>query len=72
MPQCLIPNCENEANHNLGARLRRPDTTAIWAEAFLCDIHASQRYTVDITLTPTATRSITNISAGGMWKRERL
>lgn len=37
MPQCLIPNCLDDANYFLGIRLRRPDdaqrahVTAIWA-----------------------------------------
>lgn len=69
MPQCLIPHCPNNAVHNLGVRLRRPDTSAIWApncDAYLCDEHADQGYTVDVTLTPTINRTITtNLSAGG-------
>lgn len=69
MPNCIIPNCQNEANHNLGIRLRRPETTAIWApncDAFLCDRHADQGYTVDIVLTPNNARTITtNVSLAG-------
>lgn len=69
MPQCLIPNCQNNAEHNLGIRCRRPDTSAIWApncDAFLCDEHADQGYTIDITLTPQVNRIITtNVNAGG-------
>ena len=69
MPQCLIPGCNNNAENNLSVRLRRADTSAIWApnsEAFLCDVHADEGYIVDITLTPVALRNITtNVSAGG-------
>lgn len=69
MPQCLIPNCPNNAVHNLGVRLRRPDGTAIWApncDAFICDEHADQGYIVDVILTPIEDRIITtNISARG-------
>ena len=69
MPQCLIPECPNDAEHNLGVRLRRPDTTAIWApncDAFLCDEHADEGYIVEVTLTPSGDRTITtNLSAGG-------
>lgn len=69
MPQCLIPNCTNDARHNLGIRCRRPETSAIWApncDAFLCDDHADQGYTIDITLSPAATRTITTrVTAGG-------
>lgn len=69
MPQCLIPNCQNNATNNLGIRCRRPDTSAIWApncNAYLCDEHADQGYVINITLTPDNARNITtNVSAGG-------
>ena len=69
MPQCLIPNCQNDATNNIAIRLRRSDTTAIWApnsEAHLCDAHAAQGYTINIQLTPIQTNTITtNVSAGG-------
>lgn len=69
MSQCLISNCNNDATHNVGIRLRRPNTSAIWAPntvAFFCDVHADQGYTVDITFTLVENRSITtNVSAGG-------
>lgn len=69
MPQCLIPNCNNNARHNIGIRCRRPETSAIWApncDAFLCDVHAEQGYTIEITLTPIENRTITTrVTAGG-------
>jgi hypothetical protein len=69
MPQCLIPGCTNNGEHNISIRCRRPDTSAIWApntEAFLCDDHAAQGYTIDITLVPAAAQTITtNVTAGG-------
>ena len=43
MPVCVVPGCAREAVNNLSIRLRRPDTSAIWApnmEAFVCDEHA--------------------------------
>jgi hypothetical protein len=43
MGECIVPGCGREAPNNLGVRLRRPDTTAIWApntEAYVCDHHA--------------------------------
>ena len=68
MPPCLIPNCQNDARHNLGIRCRRPETTAIWApncDAYLCDAHADQGYTIDITLTQVVTKTITTrVTAG--------
>lgn len=70
MPQCLIPGCSNNAEHNLAIRCRRPNTSAIWApnsEAFLCNEHADQGYRIEINLVPVATRTITTvISAGGI------
>lgn len=53
---CAIPGCNNPAPHNFGVRLRRPDTSAIWApntEAFLCDAHASQGLSITVVLEPT-------------------
>jgi len=74
---CLVPGCTNEAPFFLGVRLRRPimlpqhtsHGTAIWApdcEAYLCSTHAAQGYTIDITLTPANTNTITtNVSVAG-------
>ena len=58
---CVIPGCHNHAPHNLSVRLRRPDTTAIWApntEAYLCDAHAAQGLSITIILEPTTTGQI--------------
>lgn len=69
MPQCLITNCHNNAQNNISIRLRRPDTSAIWApnsEAFLCDAHAAQGYIINIDLQPVQPLTITtNVSSGG-------
>jgi hypothetical protein len=43
MGDCIVPGCGRDGRNNLGIRLRRPDTSAIWApntEAFVCDRHA--------------------------------
>lgn len=64
---CIIVGCQNPAENNFGVRLRRPDTSAIWApntEAFLCDIHAAQGLRIRVYLEPTTTGEIeTQISA---------
>jgi hypothetical protein len=69
MPQCLIPNCQNNAEHNIGIRCRRPNTSAIWApncNAYLCDEHAEQGCIIEITITPNTLGTITtNVSSGG-------
>ena len=69
MPQCIIPNCQNNGQNNITVRLRRENTSAIWApnsEGYLCDTHADEGYIIDVTLTPIAARTITtNVNAGG-------
>ncbi len=43
MPDCVVPGCPVDAQNVFGVRLRRPDTSAIWApntEAFICDQQA--------------------------------
>ena len=69
MPQCLIPNCTNNADNNISIRCRRPNTSAIWAPntvGYLCDVHADKGYKIDITFRQSAIRTITsNVSAGG-------
>lgn len=79
MAQCIVPGCNNPAPYYLGVRLRRPTVirngrrrpsgTAIWApncDAHICEVHASQGYKIDITLTPIVTKQIiTNTSVVG-------
>lgn len=66
---CIIAGCKNPATHNVGVRLRRPSTRAIWApntRAYLCDHHATQGLKIRVTLTPTASGEIeTEISSPG-------
>lgn len=73
MSRCIFPNCQNNANHNLGIRCRRPNTSAIWApncDAFLCDEHAENGCIIDITITPNTSGQITtNVSGGGITYR---
>lgn len=43
MSECIVPGCGRTASNNLGVRLRKPDTSAIWApetKAHVCDKHA--------------------------------
>jgi hypothetical protein len=43
MAECIVPGCSRIARNNLGVRLRKPDTSAIWApnaNAYVCDVHA--------------------------------
>lgn len=69
MATCLVPDCENDADHNLGIRLRRPNTSAIWApncNAYLCDDHAEEGCTIMISIIPNSSGKIkTIVSAGG-------
>ena len=50
---CIFSGCNRRAVHNLGVRLRRPDTSAIWApntNAMVCDYHASRGMRVTVHL----------------------
>ena len=64
---CIFPGCTRNAPHNLGVRLRRPDTSAVWAPntfAFLSDHHASSGVRITVTLQETDTGSVeTNVAA---------
>lgn len=43
MANCIVPGCGRNAVNNLGVRLRKPDTSAIWAfetAVHVCDRHA--------------------------------
>jgi hypothetical protein len=66
---CIIAGCPNPAEHNLSVRLRRPNTSAIWApntEAYLCDQHAAQGLRITVLLEPTNTGNIeTIVSSSG-------
>lgn len=69
MAICLVPECENDADHNLGIRLRRPNTSAIWApncDAFLCDEHGENGCTIVVSVIPNTSGKVkTIVSAGG-------
>lgn len=59
--KCIIPSCKNVASHNFGVRLRRPDTSAIWApnsEAYFCDAHAVSGATITVLIEPNSTGEI--------------
>jgi len=61
MPTCIVPGCPLEAGNNLGIRLRRPDTSAIWApntEAYVCDQHALSGARVTIIYEPADTGQV--------------
>ena len=63
---CIFPGCERRAPHNLGVRLRKPNTRAIWAPntfAFLCKHHATSGVRITITLQETNTATVeTNVA----------
>jgi len=64
MDKCIIGGCTNRANNNIGIRLRRPDTSAIWApntNAFLCDKHADCGMRITIQMQPNNSRQIETI-----------
>ncbi|MEX2644709.1 MAG: hypothetical protein WD249_00440 [Gaiellaceae bacterium] len=61
MPECIVPGCPAEASNNLGIRLRRPDTSAIWAPntaAHVCDRHAVGGARLTVLYEPTETGQV--------------
>ena len=65
----------NPATNNFSVRLRREDTSAIWApntEAFICDEHAACGFNVDVQLSLRQDHQLeTAVSAGGTVARRR-
>lgn len=58
MADCIVPGCRRNASNNLGVRLRKPDTTAIWAfetAAHVCDTHARSGARLVMIYEPTTT-----------------
>lgn len=58
MPDCIVPGCAREAENTLGVRLRKPDTSAIWApqtNAHICDVHARSGARVSLVYEATDT-----------------
>jgi len=78
MSTCIINGCRNHASNNFGVRLRREDTSAIWApntEAYICDFHASSGFDITVQLhTRTDKNIVTNVNAngGGFAQRQTL
>jgi hypothetical protein len=61
MAECIVPGCPVEASNNLGVRLRRPDTSAIWAPntaAHVCDRHAVAGARLTVLFEPTETGQV--------------
>lgn len=70
---CIIPGCGNVATNNVSVRLRRENTTAIWApntDAYICNEHAEHGFTVEVSLSIRQDRQLeTVVSAGGQVER---
>ena len=62
---CIVPGCSNPGRHALTLRMRRPDTSAVWApntQAYFCDEHADCGAEVDILVRPNDTRRVETYS----------
>jgi hypothetical protein len=58
---CIVPGCKRAASNNLGVRLRKPDTSAIWAfetAAHVCDVHARCGARIHVVWESTTTRRV--------------
>lgn len=75
MPACIVNGCQNHASNNFGVRLRREDTSAIWApntEAYICDFHASSGFNIAVQLhTRTDNKIVTDVNANGGFIAQR-
>jgi hypothetical protein len=73
---CAITGCCNTGRHNLGVRLRRPDTSAIWApntDGFLCDEHATSGVRITMVVEATTAGTVeTHVSGGGAARHTRI
>jgi hypothetical protein len=59
--KCIIAGCDNDAENNFSVRLRRPDTSAIWAPnsaAYICEEHAFSGLKVTVILEDAGTGKI--------------
>jgi hypothetical protein len=68
MANCIVPGCSVDAQNSLSIRLRRPDTSAIWApnlDAHVCDIHATSGARVTVTYEATEAGQIETVTDGG-------
>jgi len=74
--KCIVNGCTSHGSNNFSVRLRRDDTTAIWApntEAYICDAHASSGFTVEVNLTTRTDDTLeTFVSANGGPAARRL
>lgn len=58
---CIVPGCKRDAPHAITLRLRRPDTSAIWApntDAYLCDEHATGGAEIELAYRPKRTKRL--------------
>lgn len=68
MPDCIVPACKRNATNTLGIRLRRPDTTAIWApqtDVYVCDTHARSGARISVVYEATTTGRVEVRTQGG-------
>ena len=68
--ECIVHDCDKQGVNVLGVRLRRPDTTAIWAPntgALFCDFHSSTGVRLSILVESTISENVqTSVSSVGL------
>lgn len=55
---CMVPGCRNEGKHTLTLRMRRTDTSAVWAPTTdfkVCDKHATEGCDIEVIYRPKRT-----------------
>jgi hypothetical protein len=63
----VVPGCPRLAENNLSIRLRRPDTSAIWApnlDAYVCDSHAVSGALLTLLFEPTSNGMVETVVHG--------
>jgi hypothetical protein len=68
MADCIVPGCSLDALNSLSIRLRRPDTSAIWApnlDAHVCDVHATSGARIYVLFEATDSGHVETVTNGG-------
>jgi hypothetical protein len=69
MADCIVPGCRRSGQNTLSVRVRKPDTTAVWAfetSAHVCDLHAHSGARIGLVWEPTTTGKIEfNVQGAG-------
>jgi hypothetical protein len=73
---CMVPGCTETARNQLGIRLRKPSTRAVYApnlDAYLCKGHAEAGGTYEINFDPGTVQTVdASVFCGGQQVTNRV